>query len=51
MASRHVAIGERNIARQHEIVAWLERDGHNSEVAKWLLASFEELHNMHIASS
>jgi hypothetical protein len=49
MASRHVAIGERNTTRQREIVAGLERRGHNALVAKWLLASFEELQNMHIA--
>jgi two-component sensor histidine kinase len=30
MARRHVATSERNIARQREIVVWLERGGHNS---------------------
>jgi hypothetical protein len=49
MACRHVATGERHITRQREIVAALERDGHNSISAKRLLASFEELQNMHIA--
>ena len=49
MARRHVATGEQNVARQREIVATLERGGHNSLVAKSLLASFEELQNMHIA--
>jgi len=49
MARRHVATGERNIARQREIVAKLERDGHNAQEAKWLLASFEEIQNLHIA--
>jgi hypothetical protein len=49
MARRHVATGERNIARQREIVAGLERDGHNSLDAKRLLGFFEELQNMHIA--
>jgi hypothetical protein len=48
MTRRHVATGERNIARQREIVAGLERDGHSSLEAKWLIASFEELQNMHI---
>jgi len=47
-ARRHVATGERNIARQREIVAKLERGGHNSQEAKWLLASFEEIQNLHI---
>jgi two-component sensor histidine kinase len=48
-ARRHVAIGERNIAHQREIVTGLERDGHNSLEAERLLAYFEELQNMHIA--
>jgi Bacterial regulatory proteins, luxR family len=30
MTRRHVATGERNIARQHEIVARLQRDDHSS---------------------
>jgi len=47
-ARRHVATGERNIARQREIVAKLERGGHNAQEAKWLLASFEEIQNLHI---
>ena len=49
VARRHVAIGERNIARQRETVARLESSCHNSLVARGLLASFEELQNMHIA--
>jgi PAS domain S-box-containing protein len=48
VARRHVATGERNIARQREIVARLERHGNNALEAKWLLASFEELQNMHL---
>jgi hypothetical protein len=49
MARRHVAMGERHIARQREIVAKLERDGHDSLDSKRLLGFFEELQNMHIA--
>jgi hypothetical protein len=49
MARRHVAMGARHIARQREIVARLERDGHDSLDSKRLLGYFEELHNMHIA--
>jgi PAS domain S-box-containing protein len=49
MACRHVAMGERHIARQREILAELERGGHNSLDSKSLLACFEELQNMHIA--
>jgi hypothetical protein len=49
MARRRVTTGEQNVARQREIVARLERDGHNSLEAKSLLASFEAFQNMHIA--
>jgi PAS domain S-box-containing protein len=49
MARRHVATGERTIARQREIAATLEHDGHDSQGAKRLLAHFEQLQNMHIA--
>jgi hypothetical protein len=41
MARRHVAMGERNIARQRD--AELERDGHDSLDAERLLADFEKL--------
>ena len=49
MARRHVAKGETLIARQREIVARLERGGHSSLEAKRLLASFEEIQNLHVA--
>jgi hypothetical protein len=49
MARRHVATGDRTIARQREIIAELESGGHSSLDAKWLLAHLEELQNMHIA--
>src|SRR5262249_52945160 len=49
MARRHVAMGERHIARQREIVARLERNGHDSLDSKRLLGYFEELQNMHMA--
>jgi hypothetical protein len=49
MSCRHVAIGERHIARQREIGAGLERDGRNSLEAKQQLAYLEELQKMHIA--
>jgi hypothetical protein len=48
-ARRHVTMGERHIASQHEIVAKLEHAGHDSRVAKELLASFAELQQFHIA--
>jgi hypothetical protein len=49
MARRHVAMGERHIAREREIVARLERDGRDSLDSKRLLGYFEELRNMHIS--
>lgn len=42
-AEGHVTLGERHIARQKEIVAEMERDGHvdGAETARDLLATFE----------
>lgn len=48
-ACRHVQQGERHITRQREIVAELERDGHDTQSAKELLGQFEALQAMHIA--
>ena len=39
-AERHVTLGEHHIARQREIIAKLERNGHDSTKAKELLAVF-----------
>ncbi len=49
MARRHVAMGEENIARLREIIARLERGGHDSAQARGLLARFEEIQQLHIA--
>jgi hypothetical protein len=48
-ACRHIAMGEENIARLREIIAGLERGGHDSSTAKELLARFEELQKLPIA--
>ncbi len=48
-AEKHVASGEQHVRRQRELVAELERDGHDTAVAKQLLAEFERLWEMHIA--
>jgi hypothetical protein len=45
---RHVAIGEENIGRLREIVARLERGGHDSWLAKQLLARFEEIQQLYV---
>jgi hypothetical protein len=48
-AEEHVALGERHIERQHELIAELEREGHDTANAKDLLATFEGLQEMHVA--
>jgi hypothetical protein len=47
-AEQHVALGERHIARQREIVAELERDGHDTTQAKELLAVFLATQATHV---
>jgi hypothetical protein len=50
-AEQHVAQGERHITRQRELIAELERDGHDvtAASARDLLRLFEELQIMHVA--
>lgn len=48
-AEEHISLGERHIAQQRELVARLERDGHDSTEASNLLDNFEELQAVHIA--
>lgn len=48
-AEKHILAGERHLTRQREIVAELERDGHDIGEAQKLLASFEGLQEMHVA--
>lgn len=45
----HIAKGAEHIRRQREIVAELERDGHDAELARKLLVEFENLQHLHIA--
>jgi hypothetical protein len=47
---RFIADGERAIARQRELVAQLERDGHGTLDAVDLLDQFEQLQAQHIAN-
>jgi hypothetical protein len=47
-ARQHQAIGEAHLARQHEIIVELERDGHDSKEAKKLFAQFLIMQAMHI---
>ena len=45
----HIVEAEKRVARQREIVAELERDGHRTTAARSRLAAFETLLAMHIA--
>lgn len=47
-ARHHVAQGEEHIARQTALVAELERDGHDPNEARRLLARFIVMQAMHI---
>lgn len=49
LARRHVAQSEACVSRQREIVAELERDGHDSAQARQLLTLFEDLQRLHVA--
>lgn len=48
-AEEHIALGEHHIARQRELVAELERNGHDTAEARRLLTTFEEMQKMHAA--
>jgi hypothetical protein len=49
-AEAHVANGQKRIAKQHEIIAELDREGHDTAPAKDMLASFERTQAMHVAN-
>ena len=42
-------MGANNITRQRELIAELERDGHDASQANQMLAQFLDLQAMHIA--
>jgi len=48
-AERHVSEGERHVARQRDVVAELERAGHDSEAARMLLRHIEAWLELHVA--
>ena len=48
-AEEHIATGDKNIARQRDLIAHLERDGHDTASAKTFLREFEQLQARHIA--
>jgi hypothetical protein len=41
MVDDHIALGERHVTRQEELVAWLRSRGHPTEQAEDLLAEFK----------
>ena len=47
-AEEQVAIGARNIAKQRQILAELEADGHYSSEARTMLANFERNQRMNL---
>jgi Spy/CpxP family protein refolding chaperone len=47
-AEEHVALGEQHISRQRELIAELDRDGHDTKEARQLLATFEQLQALHV---
>jgi hypothetical protein len=51
MAERHVAEGKRHIKRQHEIIAELGRNGHDTQRSRELLGLLKELQTSQIATA
>jgi hypothetical protein len=46
----HIARGLQHLDRQRQIIAELERDGHDTAAAVTLLATLEETQRLHVAS-
>jgi hypothetical protein len=49
LAEEHIATGEKNIARQRDLIAQLEREGRDTASARIFLREFEQLQALHIA--
>ena len=49
LALQHVAVGERLIDKQLALLMTLEEHGHPTQVARKLLAQFEDVQAMHVA--
>ena len=48
-AEEHIATGDKNIARQRDLIAQLERDGRDTASARTFLHEFEQLQARHTA--
>ena len=49
LAKEHVAEGEEHIRRQHQMMAELERDGHDITMALEVLNTLEQAQALHLA--
>ena len=49
MAERHVRTGERQVARQRELIVELSEDGHATESAEAFLRILESMQEEHVA--
>ena len=49
LVKKHIARGEKSLARQRRVVAELQRDGHDATMARNLLSTFERLQAGNIA--
>ncbi|WP_189561984.1 hypothetical protein [Mesorhizobium sp. M2A.F.Ca.ET.037.01.1.1] len=49
MLEQHVLLGERHLARQREIVAYIHQKGFRADLAEELLELFEQMQLLHIA--
>jgi hypothetical protein len=47
-AERHVAEGEQHLLRQEELIAELDRDGHDTEKARVILDTLRETQALHL---
>jgi len=48
MAERHVLAGERQLARQRELIAWLKEHDHPTIEAERLLANLDDSQRLHL---
>lgn len=47
MVERHIRAGERHVAHQQELIAWLSERGHPTEEAEKLLSNLRDLQRLH----
>ena len=48
VAEKHVLRGEEHVRQQRELVAQLERDGHDALLSREILKTFEQSLRMHV---